>query len=128
GPQAARFDLRVITPGLGRPSADAGAQPAAERPESGSGSEGYFLTAGVIEPRKNHLTLLHAFRAARAAGLALRWRVVGPPGHLAGPIVGALTAEPGVDVLGWVDQTTLEGCFREAVFLVAPSILEGFGF
>src|SRR5205085_9167556 len=48
--------------------------------------------------------------------------------HLAGPIVGALTAEPGVDVLGWMDQTTLEGCFREAVFLTAPSILEGFGF
>ena len=127
-PHAARFDLRVIRPGLRPPSVEGGAQTAGERPEHRAGPESYFLTVGVIAPSKNHLTLLRAFRAARAAGLSLRWRVVGPPGHLSGPIVGALAAEPAVDVLGWVSQQTLERCFRGASFLVAPSILEGFGF
>ncbi len=83
---------------------------------------------GAIEPRKNHLMLLRAFRAARSEGLTLRWRVVGPPGHLAGPILKALEAEPAVDVLGWVSPIELERCFRNSAFLAAPSILEGFGF
>jgi glycosyltransferase involved in cell wall biosynthesis len=125
-PRATGFDLRVIRPGL-RPPVNGGA-PAPPASVSANGSEPYFLTVGVLEPRKNHLTLLRAFRAARAAGLTLRWRVVGPSGHLSGPILGALHAEPGVDVLGWVDQPTLERCFRDAMFLTAPSILEGFGF
>jgi glycosyltransferase involved in cell wall biosynthesis len=127
-PRAARFELRVIRPGLRPPWADNGAPPLRGQREQGDGSEAYFLTVGVIEPRKNHLTLLRAFRAARAAGLPLRWRVVGPSGHLSGPILGALHAEPAVDVLGWVDQPTLERSFRGATFLAAPSLLEGFGF
>jgi glycosyltransferase involved in cell wall biosynthesis len=123
-PRAERLDLRVIRPGLRRGVVDDGGDPAAQ----GNRSEAYFLTVGVIEPRKNHLTFLRAFRAARAAGLKLRWRVVGPPGHLSGPILEALHAEPAVDVLGWVDQQALERCFRDAMFLAAPSLLEGFGF
>jgi glycosyltransferase involved in cell wall biosynthesis len=127
-PHAARFDLRVIRPGPRPPSVEPDGRSPAERSEQREDAEKYFLTVGVIAPSKNHLTLLRAFRAARAAGLPLRWKVVGPPGHLSGPIVGALAAEPAVDVLGWVSQETLERCFRGAVFLAAPSTLEGFGF
>jgi glycosyltransferase involved in cell wall biosynthesis len=125
-PGAARFELRVIRPGVRPPQTDCDGPPSATDPVERS--DAYFLTVGAIEPRKNHLTLLRAFRAARAAGLKLRWRVVGPSGHLSDPILRALLADPGVDVLGWVDQRMLERYFREAVFLVAPSILEGFGF
>jgi glycosyltransferase involved in cell wall biosynthesis len=127
-PRAARFDLRVIRPGLRPPLNGSVPGATARERDSTNGSEPYFLTVGVLEPRKNHLTLLRAFKAARAAGLKLRWRVVGPSGHLSGPILGALHAQLGVDVLGWVDQPTLERCFRGATFLAAPSILEGFGF
>lgn len=126
-PRAARFDLRVVRPGLRPPLAE-NPSPTDNGAEARGQGEPYFLSVGVIEPRKNHLTLLRAFRAARAAGLPLRWRVVGPPGHLSAPILGALNAEPAVDVLGWVDQRTLERCYRDAMFLTAPSILEGFGF
>jgi glycosyltransferase involved in cell wall biosynthesis len=133
-PRARRFDLRVIRPGLRPPmhadrASTNGEHPApVETSAPAEAPEPYFLTVGVIEPRKNHLNLLRAFRSARAAGLPLRWRVVGPPGHLSGPILGALHAEPAVDVLGWVTSPVLERCFRGAAFLAAPSILEGFGF
>jgi glycosyltransferase involved in cell wall biosynthesis len=127
-PRAERFELRVIRPGLGQPSAQGIGEPRDGADGPGADTAAYFLTVGAIEPRKNHLTLLRAFRAARAAGLELRWRVVGPPGHLSGPILAQLAAEPGVDVTGWVSAVELERSFRGATFLAAPSILEGFGF
>jgi glycosyltransferase involved in cell wall biosynthesis len=127
-PRAERFELHVIRPGLGQPSAR-GAD-VAQGGDNGLDADAadYFLTVGAIEPRKNHLTLLRAFRAARAAGVELRWRVVGPPGHLSAPILAQLNAEPEVDVTGWVTPIELERSFRRAAFLAAPSILEGFGF
>jgi glycosyltransferase involved in cell wall biosynthesis len=127
-PRAEQFELCVARPGVGQPSVADGAEPIGAGPAPVDQSPAYFLTVGAIEPRKNHLTLLRAFRAARAAGLTLRWRVVGPPGHLSEPILAALNAEPAVDVLGWVSRAELEQCFRHTRFLAAPSILEGFGF
>jgi glycosyltransferase involved in cell wall biosynthesis len=131
-PGAARFDLRVIRPGFRPPPPENDLRLGDERaPAAGltpTGTEPYFLTVGVVEPRKNHLTLLRAFQAARAKGFPLRWKVIGPAGHLSAPILEALHAEPAVDVLGWVQQRTLERCFRGAMFLAAPSLLEGFGF
>src|SRR5437660_4429338 len=65
-PRAARFGLHVIRPGLGQPTGSVDPL-GGDEPAPG----GFFLTVGAIEPRKNHLTLLRAFRAARAAGLDL---------------------------------------------------------
>jgi glycosyltransferase involved in cell wall biosynthesis len=127
-PRAERFELHVIRPGLGQPSGQGPIEPGAGVDERGADTAPYFLTVGAIEPRKNHLTLLRAFRVARAAGLELRWRVVGPPGHLSAPILAQLNAEPAVDVTGWMTPVELERSFRGATFLAAPSILEGFGF
>jgi glycosyltransferase involved in cell wall biosynthesis len=127
-PRADRFELHVIRPGVGEPLAVGGDAVRVGDISADADTADYFLTVGAIEPRKNHLTLLRAFRAARAAGLTLRWRVVGPPGHLSAPILAQLAAEPGVDVTGWVTPVDLERCFRGATFLAAPSILEGFGF
>lgn len=108
--------IRVIYPGISPP------EPVAERPPNG-----YFLTVSTIEPRKNHLGLLRAFRAARARGLDLGWRIVGAPGYAAGPIVAQLEAEPGVELLGWVPEPELERLYCGARFLAVPSLGEGFG-
>lgn len=88
----------------------------------------YFLTVSTIEPRKNHLGVLRALRAARKRGFELRWKVVGAPGYAAAPIVDELKAEPGVDVLGWVRDEQLDELYGGARFAVYPSFAEGFGF
>jgi glycosyltransferase involved in cell wall biosynthesis len=122
----ARCPVQVIHPGLDWPAE----APAAERgsgPEETSG-ERYMLTVSAIEPRKNHLGLLRAFSDARRAGLGLRWKVVGAPQYAGEPILAALRAADGVDVLGRVDHGQLERLYRGARFVATPSFAEGFGF
>jgi glycosyltransferase involved in cell wall biosynthesis len=106
--------VRVIYPGI---------EPGAEAPAAG----GYFVTVSTIEPRKNHLGLLRSYRAARARGLDLIWKVVGAPGYASAPIIERLRAEPGVDVVGWVDDAERDRLYRGAAFAVYPSLAEGFG-
>jgi glycosyltransferase involved in cell wall biosynthesis len=117
-PRLAPGVVRVIHPGLEAPAEAVG------RP----GDAPYFLTVSTIEARKNHLTLLEAFRRARARGLAASWKVVGAPRHGAEPIMAALRAEPGVEVLGRVRDRELERLYRGALFTATPSHIEGFGF
>ena len=101
-PEADRSEIRVIYPGITTPS----------KPPWGAqhvqGKRPYFLTVAVIEPRKNHLMLLEAFRHARAAGMDLDWKVVGEPGHLSEPIIAALLRTKGVQVTGRVTPPDLE--------------------
>jgi glycosyltransferase involved in cell wall biosynthesis len=110
--------VRVIRPGV---------EP---RPPLNGAERGkpYFLTVSTIEPRKNHLGLLRAFRLARERGLGLRWKVAGAAGYAAGPILRALRAQEGVDVLGRVPPQQLERLFASARFLAHPALGEGFGF
>jgi len=120
-PQAARLDVRVIAPGVAAPPAD--------RPvRQADLADPYFLTVATIEPRKNHLSVLLAYREARARGLHLRWKVAGAMGHRHEPIVARLRAQEGVDVLGLVSDRELEGLYARALFVVAPSHQEGFGY
>jgi glycosyltransferase involved in cell wall biosynthesis len=113
--------VKVVHPGLHGPTT------APARPTD-SEAEPYFLTVSAIEPRKNHLGLLGAFRAARRADLALRWKVVGRPQYGGEPILEALRAADGVDVVGRVDQAELERLYQGARFVATPSFAEGFGF
>jgi glycosyltransferase involved in cell wall biosynthesis len=117
---ARRAIVEVVHPGLDAPPAEAPAAPADAEP--------YFVTVSTIEPRKNHLGLLAAFRAARASGLPLRWKVAGLAGHRSEPILAALRAADGVDVLGWVSPERLEALWAGARFAAVPSFVEGFGF
>jgi glycosyltransferase involved in cell wall biosynthesis len=117
-PEADSSHLVVIRPGIESTG------PAEVRPES----EPYFLTVSLIEPRKNHLALLDAFRLARRRGLDLRWKVAGAAGRCADEIVAKLRAEQAVDVLGHVSAAELDRLYRGATFLAVPSHAEGFGF
>jgi alpha-1,3-rhamnosyl/mannosyltransferase len=91
-----------------------GAEPFMRRP--------YFLFVGTIEPRKNVPEVVSAWRALRSEHdvdlvLAGRRRSDGPEVH----------AEPGLHVLGEVEESTLPGLYSGAVALVYPSRYEGFG-
>jgi glycosyltransferase involved in cell wall biosynthesis len=117
-PDAESSHLVVIRPGIER----------TEAADVQQEIEPYFLTVSLIEPRKNHLGLLQAFKLARRRGLDLRWKVAGAVGQCADEIVAALRGEPGVDVLGHVPADALDRLYRGARFLAVPSQAEGFGF
>jgi glycosyltransferase involved in cell wall biosynthesis len=119
-PQLVRSHVVVIHPGIEEPAEDRFEEPEPPAP--------YFLTVAMIEPRKNHLGLLQAYRLARQKGLDLRWKVVGAIGQRSDEIVRALRAEPGVEVVGHVPDDELDQIYRGARFLALPSHLEGFGF
>jgi glycosyltransferase involved in cell wall biosynthesis len=97
-------------------------------PKRGESDRPYFLTVSTIEPRKNYLRVLAAFRHARSKGLELEWRVVGMPGYGADPIVAELGAEPGVRLCGRVSDAEREQLYAGSLFAVTPSLAEGFGF
>ena len=82
----------------------------------------FALAVGTIEPRKNLVRLLQAWRAA--ADALKEWTLVlaGPPGW--GP---EIPRTPRVVPIGWVGDETLPGLFAAASFFCYPSLYEGFG-
>jgi glycosyltransferase involved in cell wall biosynthesis len=91
--------------------------------------EGYLLQLGTIEPKKNHLTMLEAFKVLRQVYPKLRLVVVGKPGWLCDDTIQALGAAgvDGVDWKGSVPRASLEYYMANALALVFPSLVEGWG-
>ena len=89
----------------------------------------YILYVGTIEPRKNLKTLMRAFRQTRSRNdIALI--IAGDFGWLYDDIIG-YPEELGIrgDVIftEYVDEKTLLYLYNYALFLVYPSLYEGFG-
>lgn len=106
----------------------AGLAPPASSTIARGDEQAYFLTVSAIEPRKNHLLLLEAFRVARSRGLRLRWKVVGAASYRSRSVISALRTEPGVDFLGRVPDAERDRLYAGALFCAFPSHAEGFGF
>jgi glycosyltransferase involved in cell wall biosynthesis len=104
------------------------ASPGSPAPAARGDDEAYFLTVSAIEPRKNQLLLLEAFRLARSRGLRLRWKVAGAASYCSGPVISALRTEPGIDFLGRVSDAERDRLYEGALFCAFPSHAEGFGF
>jgi glycosyltransferase involved in cell wall biosynthesis len=82
----------------------------------------YFLFVGTLEPRKNLLALIEAWRNVQAEHkvdlvLAGRRRADCPP----------LPDEPGIEILGEVPDQRLPALYSGALAFVYPSLYEGFG-
>lgn len=89
------------------------------------GDGDYWLSVGTIQPRKNYLTLIEAFR--RLAPEA-RLVIAGAPGWLYDDVVQqAGGCGDGVRILGYVDDADLPALYRNAELFVFPSLYEGFG-
>ena len=114
--------IHLVTPGVGLGSAEPGSLP-----EGLSAAEGFLLAVGTIEPRKNYPRLLAAYRRLKSRGLTVPLVVVGRVGWAYGDALEDLRAEPGVRLLGHVDDATLRALYRSAAALALPSLYEGFG-
>jgi glycosyltransferase involved in cell wall biosynthesis len=92
----------------------------------------FILAAGNLQPRKNLVTLIRAFRSMkrRSPDLPERLIVVGQPGYGAASIVTEaddLTADGSLVFTGFLDTEALIGLMQRATAFAYPSIYEGFG-
>lgn len=95
----------------------------------GPGREAHALCIGTIEPRKNHIRLITAWRLLPAPRPPLV--VVGRRGWECVEAVAALQQAEAEGLLRWLPDAgdaQLTGLLRDARLLVYPSQLEGFGF
>lgn len=100
---------------------------AAKRPPFGG--RPYALCLGTIEPRKNHLTLLAAWRRLPPPRPLLV--VVGAEGWECGPITAALRQAAHEGIVHWrrsADDAVVATLLTHARLLAYPSLWEGFGF
>ena len=89
----------------------------------------YLLFVGTLEPRKNLVRLVRAYRRAAGTGLPHSLVLAGPMGWGAQPLLRELKlAGPGQVLLtGHADHPELDALYRGAAGFVYPSAYEGFG-
>jgi len=108
------------------------------RPENKSGAlekyqirKPYFLFVGTIEPRKNLLVLLEAFRLFRhQAKSSVTLVIAGGNGWKSESFFEALRNHPDKDLIrctGYVDAEDLPTLYTQALAMIYPSTYEGFG-
>ncbi len=98
---------------------------------SGSNAEPYFLFVGNLEARKNVFRIIEAFEKFSAhAPKAVRLRLIGKPGYRGDEILRSVERSPmrdRIDILGFCSNEELQSYYRNALALVYPSLIEGFG-
>ena len=91
----------------------------------------YILNVGTIEPRKNLVTLLRAFkRLKEKQAVPHQLLVAGTRGWKASPIYAEhrkLGLQDSVKFLGYVDPEDLPALYSGAELFAFPSLYEGFG-
>ncbi len=89
----------------------------------------YVLFVGTLEPRKNLVRLVRAYRRVAATGLPHALVLAGPMGWDHDPLMREIALPgPGEIVLtGALDQDQLDALYRGASAFAYPSLYEGFG-
>lgn len=90
----------------------------------------YVLSVGTLEPRKNHVRLIHAFEGVVDRYPDLRLKLAGSWGWRSGPIRQAIESSrvrSRIDVLGRVSPQELGDLYAGALVFAFPSLYEGFG-
>lgn len=91
---------------------------------------GYILFVGTVEPRKNLRTLIRALSRLRTGGLYVKLVVAGRMAWGATELLNVIEEEHVGDlvvVTGYVSDDELACLYRNASFVVQPSVYEGFG-
>jgi len=92
--------------------------------------EPYILSVGTLEPRKNHLGLIHAFEHIAEEYPDVDLVLAGRPGWLYEPILQAVERSPyqrRIRLLHYVSDDDLPELYRRAQVMAYPSFYEGFG-
>lgn len=87
----------------------------------------YFVYIGGADARKNVPTLLRAFARARKNMDDIDLVILGAGYEKVRKLIGDLGITDHVHMLGYVDEATKTSILRDAVAMVYPSRLEGFG-
>jgi len=87
----------------------------------------YVLYVGKFEPLKNVERLLLAFKLWRKTNPRVRLVCAGPLTWYGRFLVKRFSSLEGVYFLDFVSPNLLESLYRKALFLVLPSLYEGFG-
>lgn len=93
-------------------------------------SKPYFLFVGNIEARKNILGIIHAFELLPESMKDMDLVLIGKPGFNSESIFNAIENSPRKDaikVLGYCSAEDLQVYYQQALALVYPSWIEGFG-
>jgi glycosyltransferase involved in cell wall biosynthesis len=88
----------------------------------------YVCAIGTLEPRKNLVMLLEAFKRADVEGLKIA--LIGDRGWRDRPLKEALSTMPSGTVVltGWLDGPLVHDLLGLSAGLLYPSLYEGFGF
>ncbi len=124
---AGRLDVVPLARGTG---AVAPAALADVRRGLGLGDDPYVLFVGTLEPRKNLVRLVEAFRRVSIDVGRTRLVLAGPWGWRGSGLRAALRAsnpERPVVATGAVDEPTLAALYAGALVFAYPSLYEGFG-
>lgn len=91
----------------------------------------YFFYTGTIEPRKNLLTLLEAYKRFRENSKQTHSLIIaGGKGWRSGKFYEALDSHPyksSIRLLGYVDRSDLPALYSGCLAFIYPSLYEGFG-
>ncbi len=87
----------------------------------------YLLFVGTWEARKGLLVLLEAMRQVNAHGRRVRIVLAGQRGWGTEQVLDAMSREPDVELRERPDDEELARLYRNALALVYPSEMEGFG-
>ncbi|NKE47054.1 glycosyltransferase family 4 protein [Roseomonas frigidaquae] len=124
----------LLPPGLPLLAAPLGVAPRRAAPlPTGLGDTPFFLCLGTIEPRKNHLMLLHLWRrlAEATPGPVPKLVIVGNRGWDNEQVLDLLDRcdrlRPHVLEMGRVSDGVVAGLMDHARALLMPSFIEGFG-
>ncbi len=126
-----RYDAEL----LGAPSEKVevvphGVSPYFRPPEQPLSDQGFLLTVGTLEPRKNYLRMLLALEQAWEKDLAPDWVIVGRPGWDYDKFLKRMESSPFRQRIRWVQSVTdteLLRYYQGAMALLFPSLHEGFG-
>ena len=108
----------------------------AETSASTKDSDGYILSVGTLEYRKNHTVLVNAYRMIITDGLCERSLlprlvIVGRPGWMDCDLVFQIGNDPQleglIEIVSDISDVELDGLYRNCLFTVFPAIYEGWG-
>ncbi len=96
-------------------------------PQKSRETSSYMLYVGTVEPRKNLITLLKAYKLALEEGHLLPKLIIAGKRGWKSENIYALAKTLPVEFLGYIDDKTKLELYNSADFFVYPSLYEGFG-